>query len=56
MDTWNNIIRGSRDGEALIPFDPDNSLMIDTAVITDRDPIASQFLGVLTIYMMVTRR
>lgn len=27
VDTWDNLIRGSRDGEALIPFDPTNSVM-----------------------------
>jgi YVTN family beta-propeller protein len=29
LDSWNSLIRGSGDGEALIPFDPDNSLMIE---------------------------
>jgi YVTN family beta-propeller protein len=29
VDIWDNLIKGSRDGEALIPFDPDNSLMVE---------------------------
>jgi len=29
VNTWDNLIRGSRDGEALIPFDPNNSMMIE---------------------------
>jgi YVTN family beta-propeller protein len=29
LDTWNNVIKGSNYGEALIPFDADNSLMME---------------------------
>ncbi|MFQ5551440.1 MAG: beta-propeller fold lactonase family protein, partial [Gemmatimonadales bacterium] len=32
LDTWDNIISGSRYGEALIPFDKANSLMLEMAI------------------------
>lgn len=29
LDSWNNLIKGSDHGEAIIPFDPENSMMME---------------------------
>lgn len=38
LDSWDNVIAGSDHGEALIPFDSDNSLMVKMVTILEGGP------------------